>query len=109
MALAVDAVGKASSLRVSSGRFARALVGTRFGMTDPEAVWVAAMPDDLDEAVERLSSADRGAAIKGWLAVGGNGRRQFIESIESAAFNWVRQLRCNLAVRRLIRAGEPWL
>jgi hypothetical protein len=65
------------------------------------------MPEELQVVIGRLDSARRRSATQGWIAVGVRGRQLHRDFIRSATFDWVRWLRCELTVRRLIRAGEP--
>ncbi len=76
------------------------------GVTSPETVWVTAMPEELDDVIRHLDGGRSRAATRGWIAIGAAGRQRYREFIDSAAFSWVRRLRCELTARQLVRAGS---
>lgn len=75
-------------------------------MTGPDSYWIAAMPQDLADAVSRLHINRRNAAMRGWLAVGVEGRQRHSDFVNAPGFDWTRRLRCQLVLRRLINAGN---
>ncbi len=74
-------------------------------MTGLQSFLIAAMPDDLADAVGRLDINRRNTAMRGWLAVGVGGRQRHSDFVITGSAGWTRRLRCQLVMRRLIKAA----
>lgn len=78
-------------------------------MKDLDSISTLGMPVDLAAAVGNLEPIRRKAAVEGWLSAGVGGRQRCSDFVYDGRFDWTRRLRCQLAIRRLIGAGAPWL
>lgn len=70
-------------------------------MSDPDALLVGQMPDELASAVARLRDQRRREAIVGWRELGVAGRLRCTDFIEKSQFGWSRRFRAEIVVRRL--------